>query len=163
MTCLSNKVFFGSCSRMGLRRLAVGLGRTHPENIACEVAQLCVCAIFTLFQYHAYVQVSKGGRGLGEERGPGAGGGARFGLSVLSVRFLVSVFRLRQFQVCTSNVRKLNFSWLPQKCRSVWVCECASVRVSQCSSVCADYTHTRLPFLLSSARTSLPLDARKGA
>jgi len=69
----------------------------------------------------------------GGEKGAGAGGGfwvgARFGLSVLSVRFLVSVFRLRLFQVCTSNVRKLNFSWLPQKCRSVCVCWCVCVSV----------------------------------
>lgn len=138
MTCLSNKVFFffgGAPFTGGVTRLKTWFA--CPGNNACEVVQLCVCAIFTLFQYHAYVKLwlcmLVGGRG-GVGLGMGAWGfrvGARFGLSVLSVRFLVSVFRLWHFQVCTSNVWILNFSWLPQKCRSVcvyvrfpdvWVC-----------------------------------------
>lgn len=40
--------------------------------------------------------------------------------------------RLRPLQVCTSNVRKLNFSWLPQMLVSVSVCVCMSARMCVC-------------------------------
>lgn len=44
--------------------------------------------------------------------------------------------RLRPLQVCTSNVRKLNFSWLPQMLVSVSVCVRVCVHVCSCVCFC---------------------------
>jgi len=82
MTCLSNKVFFISGPWSVVPAAHRGYGVTglrapaRPENNACEVTQLCVCAIFTLFQYHAYVKVWLCLWGVGKK---GQGQGVAFG------------------------------------------------------------------------------------
>lgn len=122
MTCLSNKV------------KAVCAGGVWSSTLQC------VCAIFTLFQYYTYIKLSstaafpippaKQLRSVRvriqfrfSEFGFGFGFGFRVG---------AECFRLRPLQVCTSNVRKLNFSWLSQMlvfmlllsvCVYVCVCE----------------------------------------
>lgn len=138
----------------------------------CRVATLCVCAIFTLFQYYTYIKLSSVATRQADRqtrtpphalshRDRGMRGGCLLCLVFHNwdrVRFgFVFAFgfefgfgfaswaggsRLRPLQVCTSNVRKLNFSWLPQMLVSVsvcvHVCSCVCVCVLMCVSV--DYS-----------------------